>query len=333
MITARNSERLLTFTAPLTVYRSTSLLKNTSPPSLPYRPALRKSPIASVVTSDVATSTESQMSSSSAFREKYGPWALVTGASSGIGAEFASQLAARYRLSLVLVARREDRLHKLADTLRDTCQVETKVIRADLTTTDGIQSVIQQCQSLEIGLLVNNAGEEFHGSFFRASAEELRHMISLNVTAVTELAHAFGRPMVERGRGGILFVSSISASGMPWLATYASTKSFVTCLALTLREELLRSGVECMSLEPGLVVSEITVPEGKPKDGAYNNSLMPTDYCVSEALRVFGTKAVFTPGLMNRILKNFLLMLPRPTALWLLSEYLIRVTDPKVLKY
>lgn len=268
--------------------------------------------------------------SHAAFREKYGPWALVTGASSGIGAEFSRQLAAR-GLSIVLVARREDRLQALAAALKDTCHVDTLVVTADLTHPDAHNIVSEACKHLQIGLLINNAGIASHGSFFKHPIDSYQNMIALNITAVTAMAHAFGRQMCLRGKGGIIFISSISASGMPWMATYCSTKSYVTCLALTLRDELNRNGVDCMSLEPGLVVSEMTLGENEA-DEPGDVTLMPTEQCVSEALQVFGRKAVYTPGLRNRIIKNLLLLLPRPLALWLLSKFLLTQMDKQDLR-
>lgn len=263
--------------------------------------------------------------------EKYGPWAVVTGASSGIGAEFARQLAVA-GISVLLVARREARLRELADMLRHTCDVEADVAVADLATSNGVGAVVAACTERNVGLLVNNAGVELHGSFFHQSVESHRACLALNVTAVTELAHAFGRRFCEQGRGGIIFVSSISSGGMPWFATYSSSKAYVTSLALTLRDEMLRSGVDVLALEPGLVVSEMTLEPGQEEHG-YGSYLMATDICVREALEVFGRRAVYTPGLRYRIIKNLLYALPRTFALWLLAEYYKSVMDPKMFEY
>lgn len=175
---------------------------------------------------------------------------------------------------------------------------------------------------------------ETHGSFFKADEDDLLQIVDVNVTAVMLLARAFGHKMCERNRGGILFVSSILSPGMPWLSTYSASKSFVTCLALTLREELSRSNVHCMALEPGLVATEMTVKDEDVEtanNSASNKWLMGTEECVSEALRVFGKEACFTPGLMNRIVKHCFLLLPRTVSLWLMSGYMLRVVDHKEL--
>lgn len=263
--------------------------------------------------------------------QKYGPWAVVTGASSGIGAEFARQLAVA-GLSVVLVARREARLQAVAETLSSMCGVDTAVVAADLAKESGVADVVRACEGREVGFLVNNAGVELHGSFFHQGIESHRNCLALNVVAVTELAHAFGQRFCEQRRGGIIFVSSISSGGMPWFATYSSSKAYVTSLALTLRDEVGRSGVDVMALEPGLVSSEMTLEPGQEEHG-YGGYLMDTDICVREALEMLGRRAVYTPGLKNRIIKNFLYLLPRTLALWLLAEYYKSVMDPELFEY
>lgn len=276
-------------------------------------------------TPSVATRPRTQLA------EKYGPWAVITGASSGIGAEFARQLAVA-GLSVVLVARREAHLKALAESLRVACNVEAIVVPVDLVVSGAVDTVVAACEGREVGLLVNNAGVELHGSFFHHSIEEHRACLALNVTTVTELAYAFGRQFCERGRGGILFISSISSAGMPWFSTYSSSKAYVTTLALTLRDELMRSGVDVMSLEPGLVVSEMTLEPGQVEHG-YGSLLMATDFCVREALEMFGKRAVYTPGIRYRLIKNILCMLPRTFALWMIAEYYKSVMDPEVFEY
>ena len=106
------------------------------------------------------------------FKEKYGDWALITGASSGIGLEYSKQLAAR-KLNVVMVARRAERLEALAEEIKRTYGVETKIIVADLSTDAGIQAVKDETQQLHIGLLVNNAGREDSGHFLKTSIEEV----------------------------------------------------------------------------------------------------------------------------------------------------------------
>lgn len=315
-----------------------TLLASLSPLALPspHHRSYRFSPfiptsVRTMSASPTTTNPPRTQPPRSELARKYGPWAVVTGASSGIGAEFARQLAVA-GLSLVLVARREARLRTLTETLASTCGVETKAVTADLAREGAVADVVRACDGLDVGLLLNNAGVELHGSFFHQGFETHRNCLALNVVAVTELAYAFGQRFCEQKRGGIIFVSSISSGGMPWFATYSSSKAYVTSLALTLRDEVMRSGVDVMALEPGLVASEMTLEPGQ-EDHGYGANLMRTDICVREALQMFGSRAVYTPGLKNRLIKTFLSMLPRTLALWLLAEYYKSVMDPKLLEY
>lgn len=256
----------------------------------------------------------------SAFRIAYGPWAVVTGASSGIGAEFARQLAV-LGLNVVLVARRVDRLSQLAKSLQSTTGVQTLEIEADLTTNEGRNAVTSATENLDVGLLINNAGIEFHGEFVNADDDAIENLIHLNITAVAILARRFGARLATRGRGGILFVSSISAHGFPYLAVYAASKAFVSMLAITAGDELRRKGVTVMSLEPGLVHTEMTIPDPNEQDDS--NNLMTAEVCVRDALHMFGRSVVYTPGFTLGVLKTVLLWFPRPFIIRKIADRII----------
>lgn len=270
----------------------------------------------------------------SEFVSKYGPWAVVTGASSGIGAEFAKQLAAA-GLAVVLVARRQERLQALSKYLVEHYAVQTQVIVADLTTLEGRGAVIANTSDLDVGLLINNAGIELVGSFFHDGAEEHQKLIDLNVSAVTALAHAFGRRLVERGRGGIVFLSSMASRVLPWYATYSASKAFVSALSLALREELRRKGVDVLSLESGAVESEI-----------YDRALEQIDLrklgvkpqavgiCVSKALHsLYSKRPKVTPGFMNKVTLLITGLLPQSVVLSLLHSSQQKVMRPELLAY
>lgn len=235
-------------------------------------------------------------------------------------------------LNVVLVARREAKLQTLAQELRQGCGVDIKVLATDLSASDGVRKVIKECERLEVGLLVNNAGSELHGSFFYDALERHNQCLQLNVVAVTELAHAFGRRFCEQGRGGIVFVSSLSSMGVPCLATYSSSKAFVTTLAVTLWEEVMRKGVDVLALEPGFVASEMTLRPGQVEYN-YGALLMDTEVCVKEALEVLGKKVVYTPGWWYRIAKHLFCLLPRLLGVRLLAGYLRKIMDPECFKY
>lgn len=193
----------------------------------------------------------------STFCDRYGPWAVVTGASGGLGCEFTRQLAA-LGLNVVLVARGEDEIEKLAADVENGFKIETLCISVDLTSEKGLEHIISVTENLDVGLLVNNAGILYIGSFFRQEPSDYSKLIALNVTAVTTLAHAFGRRLIKRGKGGILFVASVSKDPRPWMAAYCGSKAFAANLAYILRMELASYGINVMSLEPGLIDTDMT---------------------------------------------------------------------------
>lgn len=231
------------------------------------------------------------------FRTRFGPWAIITGASSGIGAEFARQLTI-FGFSVVIVARRKQKLDELANMLIKKHAVQVKVIAVDLAQQDGWRTVVEETEQLDVGLLVNNAGVELHGSFFDQRVESHMNLISVNVTAASALAHDIGLRIAKRGSGGIIFVSSLSHRPTPWWATYSSSKSFVTSLGLALRNELKPKGVHVSVLEPGLVKSEMSdawMRDLSCPDKKWNQ--MPVEQCVSAAMvAIVHNDAQITPG-------------------------------------
>ena len=182
------------------------------------------------------------------FAAAYGPWAIVAGASDGTGAEFARELARR-GVNVVLVARRAPLLEELAAEL----DVETRVVPLDLSLDDAAQRLAEATADLEVGLVVFNAGADDGGTLFLdQSIDDLRSLIARNCTTVMEVSHRFGAPMVERGRGGMILVSSGAAwAGASHVATYGATKSFDLILAEGLWAEWHDRGVDVLGLVLG----------------------------------------------------------------------------------
>jgi len=181
------------------------------------------------------------------------PVALVTGASSGIGEAFAAALAARGH-DLVIVARRAEVLGDLAARLRSAHGADVEVLAADLATTTGVELVAERLgpQSGPVDLLVNNAGVGSMGRFWEQPLDGEAAEVALNVVAVLRLTHAALGPMVLRGSGGVINVSSISAyQPIPLHATYGATKAFVSSFTNAVHEELRGTGVKAMVLAPG----------------------------------------------------------------------------------
>lgn len=190
---------------------------------------------------------------------KFGPWAVVTGASAGIGREFARQLAA-VGLDLVLVARRTDRLADLATELSEAYGTKTRLVVADLADPHGVDAVLDSTMRLDVGLLVSNAGAASIGPVLDQTIETLRRDLRLNVNAHLELVYTFGQRMRDAGRsGGLLLVSSVAAlQGVPFAANYAASKAYVHNFAEALHHELAPSGIDVTVLAPGLTDTEMT---------------------------------------------------------------------------
>src|SRR5215469_16299584 len=182
-----------------------------------------------------------------------GQWALVTGASSGFGLEFATLLAQK-GANLVLVARRKEPMERLAERLRRDHRIDVVVETLNLAEVGAaamLKSMID-AHHISIDVLVNNAGYGLYGEFLDQPAVQIRQMLQINVMTVTELAHLFGREMVNRGRGHILFIASLLAyQATPGYAAYAASKAYVLLLGEALNAELKSHGVAVTVLSPG----------------------------------------------------------------------------------
>jgi short-subunit dehydrogenase len=204
-----------------------------------------------------------------ALRERYGEWALVTGASSGIGAAFARALA-REGCSLVLVARRGERLRGLAAELEKERVVATRVVPLDLGEPDAAERLLAAVRDLEIAVLVNNAGFGSAGDFEQQDPQRLAAMVALHCAVPLLLTRRLLPAMRARGRGAVLFTSSLAArQPMPLHAAYAATKSFESLLGEALWAELRGSGVDVLVVEPGTTDTEFQSIAGEvPHRGA-----------------------------------------------------------------
>lgn len=185
------------------------------------------------------------------FRDKYGPWALVTGAAQGIGAAYADALAAR-RLNLVLVDKQEEPLRRVCDELGRRTGVETRAVPVDLSTANFIETVREQTADVVVGLLICNAALGTVGPFLDERQEDLQLAIDINCKAPVILAQTYAKPMAERGKGGIIFMASGTGYyGNPFCANYAATKAYNLILGESLWYELRDCGVDVLAYVPG----------------------------------------------------------------------------------
>lgn len=239
------------------------------------------------------------------FYKKYGTWALVTGASSGIGAEFCRQLAA-LKFNLVLVARDQSGLERVSRELIDAYRIETKVIAVDLADRDFLKEVTIGTANLDIGLLVNNAGFALTGSFLEHSLERELALLDVNCRAPIMLMHLFGAGMVKRGKGGIINVASASAFlPMPFWANYAASKTYLLHFSESIGYELRTQGVDVLALCPGKTQSNFANAAGTMRGG------MDPRIVVEQALKSLGKKSSVIPGFGNRIILLMNRILPR----------------------
>jgi uncharacterized protein len=227
--------------------------------------------------------------------------ALITGASAGIGEQFARQLSDR-GYELVLVARREDRLKQLAEEL----PTEAHVIACDLGEDAADLPGKVAKLGVDIDLLVNNAGFGARDRFLDVPAERQAEMVRVNCEAVVILTHAFLGPMVERGRGGVITVASTAGmQPLPYEAVYGATKAFALNFTEALNAELKGTGVKMLAVNPGPVPTEWQQVAGYDETGA---EMMPgaieADQVVREALRSYDRgKRSMVPG---RFFRNFM---------------------------
>lgn len=243
------------------------------------------------------------------FFRRYGPWALVTGASSGIGEAMARKLAER-GLSVVLVARRRERLEALARDIERTHRVETSIIEADLGDATVPSRIDDLTRDLAIGLVVANAGFGHKGAFVDAPRDELSRMIDVNCRSTMALAHVFAPRLVTRGSGGLVITSSTAAfQAIPYTAVYAATKAFDLALAEGLAHELAPQGVDVVALCPGSTDTE--GPRRTGVDPQKTPFTMQPGPVAEAALDALGRSHIVVPGLSNRLGAALAGLLPR----------------------
>lgn len=250
---------------------------------------------------------------SMSFAERYGPWAVVTGASSGIGRQFATVLAER-GLNVVITARRKDRLDRLAAELASKHGVQVQVLELDLTTTGFLEALLSATADKDVGLVVSNAGFGLKGLHHLQERERLDSMVNVNVRAPTLIAQAYAPGLIKRGRGGLLITGSMEGFlSMPWSAAYAASKAFVHSLGEALWAELSPYGVDVLVLAPGATDTEAAGLQGL--DNKQISNVMPPRQVAQMSLDHLRDGPSFMPGAMNRAMIRFLTLLPKRWAI------------------
>ncbi len=266
-----------------------------------------------------------------------GRWALVTGASGGIGAEIARRVAVR-GANVVLVARSREPMEALADELRRDPGVEALVVPADLTRPETPAELARTLDDAEISVsvLVNNAGFGLYGDFFDHPWSSHQKMIDLDVKALVELTHIFGERMLERGQGHILQVSSIGGfTAAPTYASYAAAKAFVLSFGEATAYELRGSGVTMTTLCPGVTDTGFFTGAGQKPNRIQRFSMMsPADVAEIGVDAMLRGKPVVVPGILNVITAALTGLVPRPLRVMLAAKSMMgeKAGPPKALE-
>jgi short-subunit dehydrogenase len=258
---------------------------------------------------------------SAPLRERFGPVALVTGASDGIGRAFAEHLAAD-DLDLILVARRAEKLAALAADLAGRHGIDCTIVPADLATAEGVAATGDAAASRDVGLLVAAAGYGTSGPFLDADLAAELDMIDVNCRGVVALCHRVGAQLVARQRGGIVLMSSIVAfQGVAGAANYAATKAFIQTFAEGLGRELKPQGVAVLAVAPGPVRSGFEARAGM----RMSRTDTPADVAAG-ALRALGRRRTVRPGSLSKLLGLSLATLPRALRTRILSGAMADMT-------
>jgi hypothetical protein len=242
-----------------------------------------------------------------------GRTALVTGASSGLGAAFAQSLAER-GANLVLVARSIDVLDATALRLRTQFGVTVETMRVDLAEASERSELIAAYGERDIDVLINNAGLGSHGVLAEVPAVEALHLVELNCAAVVELTRAFLPPMLQRRTGGIINVASTAAfQPTPQMATYGATKAFVLSFSQAVSTECRRSGVTVLAFCPGAAATNFSAALGEPRLTDRVFSRAPgAAHVVPGALDALAhSKSIYIPGMSNRVASLSVRLAPR----------------------
>jgi short-subunit dehydrogenase len=235
-------------------------------------------------------------------KEKFGPWAVVTGASSGIGKEFAFQLAAN-GFNLVLVARRRFLLEEIGGDLSMRFGIQFKTIECDLAEDGAVSKIAEATNGTDVGLLISNAGTGKAGRFLSFEEEQQKCFIQLNALSHFSLTHHFGQRFAKRGKGGILLTGAMGATdGVPYMASMAASKAFLLSLGRSLHYEFKELGINITVLITTPTDTPIIPLLGFDKDTMPMKPISP-EQCVTESLLALNAnKATAMPGFKFRMM-------------------------------
>jgi short-subunit dehydrogenase len=235
-------------------------------------------------------------------KQRFGPWALVTGASSGIGKEFARQIAAA-GINVVLVARRDALLADVGQAIAQDFAIQYRALAIDLSQDAFLAKLTEATNDLDIGLVVSNAGTGNPAEFLKLNREQLQATLRLNTMAHLDIAHHFGRKLAERRRGGLILVGAMGAEiGVPFMANDGGAKAYVHSLGEALHYEFKPRGVYVTVVSPAATNTPVLAKFG------FDPQTMPmkpmsVERCVFEGLSALReNRSRIVPGRLNRIM-------------------------------
>lgn len=255
-------------------------------------------------------------------KSNYGEWAIVTGASSGIGRELAIHLA-KAGFNLVINSRNLERLEEMARYLNSLAPIELKMVACDLSEASGVDALIHETQGLNIGLLIASAGYGTSGHFIDGSLQTEVNMLRVNCEALLSLTHYYSQQFVQQKRGGIILMSSMVAfQGTPYSASYAATKAYVQTLAEALAVELKPHGVDVLAAAPGPVKTGFS----QRANLKMSMSMTPEQVGVP-ILRALGRKTTVLPGALTKLLVYSLRTVPRWAKVKIMAKVMGGMTE------
>jgi uncharacterized protein len=251
------------------------------------------------------------------FKTKYGPWALVAGASEGLGRAFAEELAKR-GLNLILIARRIEKLETLSNNLIRDHQIEIKYHSLDLADFEQTKKFIPGLEA-DIGLLVYNAAYSPIGYFEDISEENLLKMVDVNIKTPLLLSRLLVTRMIERRKGGIVLMSSLAGmQGSPKIATYAASKAFNAILAEGIWNELKKHGIDVIASCAGAITTPGYKNAQNSKDAP---GTLPANRVAEDTLNALGKGPTIVPGFTNRVARFVMgRLLPRKSAISIMEK-------------
>lgn len=277
-------------------------------------------------TSSASSQVEPPVAEEHRFSERYGAWGLIAGASEGLGAAFARALSKR-GVNLILVARREEPLEALAKELRESHGTDVRCHEGDLASREFLDKLAQECAGLDLGVVVCNAAQSPIGDFITRDIEDLNRVVDVNVRAPLLLLRGLLPGMVERGRGAVILMSSMTGHlGTPRIAGYAASKAFLRVLGEGLWYELKGKNIDVIAASCGAVRTPgYATAAGKEAPGT-----LSADRVVKKVLWTLGGGPVVMPGFINRLATIVLgRILPKRLAITILARSTKPLADVK----